>query len=171
MTITNLEDKNDKLNREIHLKADRHYKDVNELIEAKDKAQKNNNAILKTDLTNMDFRLQDNMDQRFREIQTSISRETANLKSTFAKMVADLEKAQKFLQENFFDKSTQIKNMTAIYLAKAEDQLDQMKTEIKEMHVVTDRCEALFLNPEKVIEAKLFAIQQESKEAELIREG
>jgi len=73
----------------------------------------------------MQFQIQDSVEQSFQSIKRTMAQETSKLKSTFERMVGQLDEATKTLNSNFEDKKEQLKTMCATFFAKISDQVDK----------------------------------------------
>ena len=94
--------------------------------------------------------------------------ETRKLKETFKTLSEQLEKSGKELTVSFEEKQFTLKAMCATFFAKmeanAEDTTGQLQTLQKHFHGI----ESSFVNPAKVVDAKLFSLTQKLSDIEQV---
>ena len=112
------------------------------------------------------FDVGDMIDNKFENIMLKMDQETKNLKETFERISVGLDKSGKDLSSSFEEKQHTLKTMCATFFAKMELSMTGTKTEICDLQASFNIIEGSFLNPAKLVEAKLFSINNRLSEIE-----
>lgn len=61
-------------------------------------------------------------------------------------------------KQKFEQKSVELKELVSIWFAKADMKLDKGMARLDEMEEQNEKLEAMYINPEKLVDAKLFTM-------------
>ena len=84
--------------------------------------------------------------------------ETKNLKDTFTRLSEELDKTGQDLNKSFEEKQHTLKTMCATYFAKTEVMVKENNSEVKDIQKKFNVVEGSMINPAKVVDARLFAL-------------
>ena len=73
-------------------------------------------------------------------------------------MLHKIELANLDLKKNYEDKTHNLRSLCATYFARVENEVTTGRQRIEQVEKENERMEALFINPEKTVEAKLFTM-------------
>ena len=92
------------------------------------------------------------------------------MKTSFQNIMATLEVETKNLSTNIENKKDQLKNLCAVFFAKIDNQISENQAIVSNIQKEFNRIEAMYVNPEKAVDAKIFSLTQEQQANELLRE-
>ena len=163
---TSLDNYHDREKKEL----DKRLQAITDLEQSHNRTSSQAIELLGRELEKLKYDVADVVDNRFESIMLKMDQETKNLKATFEKLSNALEVASKDLNESFEGKQLTLKTMCATYFAKMDLFGEDLGRKVKELHKHFYEIEGSFVNPAKVVDAKLFAINQKIMDNEQMRE-